>query len=299
MSRLTARALVVTCAAALAGASGGGASTQSNFPLQLSTQKLAPLKGSRYELWVIEGQRKLSAGTFNVTPSGKLVTTNGRAATFAASVDPAAADAIAVTVEPSPDPSRAPTPIVALVGKPAGDTAKLRFPIDLSRLSGSFLLATPTNGENTSETAGVWFLRVAAGMKMLPSLNLPQLPAAGWAWEGWGVTQRTPLTSGRFRSARGADLAAPFSGPKAGPPFPGEDFLRKLPAPVRAPVDLSDGNSMIVLTIEPDLRGKDPTGPAPFSIKPLIATVASGAPDHASLRLRRDLSTVPTATATF
>jgi hypothetical protein len=294
------RAVLVLAAAGSVAAlavSGGTAGTQSTFPLRLSFQKLAPIAGSHYEVWVIDGERKVSAGTFNITSAGKLVTRAGRRASFASPIDPTQADAIAVTIERSPDPSRAPSKVVVLAGKPSGTVAKLRFPVQLGRISGTFLLATPTDDDATNDAAGVWFLRVAGGMRA--SLMLPRLPAAGWVWEGWGVTQSTPLTSGRFRSAAGADLASPFSGPKAGPAFPGEDFVRNLPAAVSSPVRLNDGSSMIVITLEPDLRGKDPTGPAPFSIKPLVATVAAGAQDHVSMRLRRDLSTVPAGTARF
>jgi hypothetical protein len=297
MSKRTFLGLTTACLAAAFVTSSGAAPTQGSFPLRLSTQTLEPLEGSHYEVWVVEGQRKLSAGKFNVSPAGKLVTTAGAPASFGSPIDPAGADTIAVTIEPSPDPSRAPSPIAVVAGKPGANMAKLRFPIQLGRITGSFLLATPTDDDSANETAGVWFLRAAGGMK--PSLALPRLPAAGWVWEGWGVTQKTPLTTGRFKSPRGADLAAPFSGPKAGPPFPGEDFVRNTPTGVMTPVNLSDGSSMIVLTLEPDIRGKDPTGAEPFSIKPLVAAVAADARDHMSIRLRRDLSSVPTATARF
>jgi hypothetical protein len=113
------------------------------------------------------------------------------------------------------------------------------------------------------------------------------------------MTQGVPLSTGRFTRASGADQSAHFSGPLPGPPFPGEDFLNSLPAGVNAPVNLAGGASMAVVTVEPDLNGADPTGPGPFSIKPLVAAIASGAADHMSIRLHRDLSTVSTGSATF
>jgi len=100
-------------------------------------------------------------------------------------------------------------------------------------------------------------------------------------------------------SASGADSAAPFSGPNAGPPFPGEDFLANLPSGVSAPVNLADGSSLAVLTIEPNLGGADPTGAGPFSIKPLKSMIAAGQADHASVGMERDLSEVPSGTARF
>jgi hypothetical protein len=292
MSRRMICAVVTGCAAGVLIAVGGAGGAQGTFRLRVSAQKLPALKGARYEVWVIDGKRKLSAGTFNPRSTRY-------SRSFASRVDPAKADAIAVTIEPKPDPSPGPSPIVILLGKSGTHSAKLRFPVKLKRISGRFLLATPTDDDSANETAGVWFLRIAAGMKMRPSLVLPKLPAAGWVWEGWGVTQNTPLSSGRFTSARGADRSSRFSGPKAGPPFPGEDFLQNLPARVSEPVRLNDGSSMVVLTLEPNLRGTDPTGAAPFSIKPLVATVARGARDHTSISLRRDLKSVPSGTARF
>lgn len=163
-------------------------------------------------------------------------------------------------------------------------------------MEGSFILATPTDSVMTNETAGVWFLDPAAGPG--PSLTLPDLPA-GWVFEGWGVTQGQPLTTGRFSEASGADSAAPFSGPNPGPPFPGEDYLQNLPPGITPPVDLADGSSVIVITLEPDMAGVDPTGDGPFSIKPLLAAVPDGAPDHTSIGLDRDLSTTPRGRAMF
>jgi hypothetical protein len=203
---------------------------------------------------------------------------------------------IVVTIEPLPDPDPGPSGIAILVGTPAKRAAELAFPVDLTGAAGSFILATPTDADTTDETAGVWFLDPTAGPGA--SLDLPTLPT-GWVFEGWGVTQGSPLTTGRFTSVSGADLSSPFSGPNPGPPFPGEDFLANLPAGITPPVDLADGSSMIVITVEPDLGGVDPTGPGPFSIKPLVTPVAAGAAPHTSIALSQDLSTVPSGHASF
>jgi anti-sigma-K factor RskA len=273
----------------LAAAVAGAVSARSSVSdVRLAAKNLPRLQGARYELWIIYGNTKLSAGKFNVDASGKVA---GR---LRSARDPGRADMLAVTIEPRGDRDPKPSATVILAGRPSGNGARLAFPIDLRRLSGSFLLATPTDDDNSDETAGIWFLTPS----MQASLRLPTTPA-GWAWEGWGVTQETPLTTGRFVKAAGADRAAPFSGPKPGPPFPGEDFLQRLPSGISAPADLADGTSMVVLTLEPDLAGKDPTGPAPFSIKPLVGTVPAQAQDHRSLPLRRDLTGLPTGRASF
>jgi hypothetical protein len=264
--------------------------------IKLRVERLQRLEGAFYELWVVKGTRKESAGSFNVTDSGRLEDGFGHRARFFSRIDPAQADALVVTIEPLPDPDPGPSGIAILTGAPGRHDAMLRFPVNLRRMRGSFILATPTDSDSTNETAGVWFLDPAAGPG--PSLILPQLPG-GWVFEGWGVTQGHPLTTGRFTAASGADSAAPFSGPNPGPPFPGEDFLMNLPPEITRPVDLADGSSAIVLTLEPDLSGVDPTGEGPFSIKPLLAAVPAGAADHTSIELSLDLSTVPIGRATY
>ncbi len=56
---------------------------------------------------------------------------------------------------------------------------------------------------------------------------------------------------------------------------------------------------MVVVTIEPDLGGADPTGAGPFSIKPLVRAIPAAAADHRSIELMRDLSSVPGGTASY
>jgi hypothetical protein len=265
------------------------------FQIHLTTHQLVHLDGAFYELWTVFGSQKLSAGAFNVDADGNLVDGFGHPARFFSTRNPAHADALVVTIEPSPDPDLGPSGIAILVGMPHRHRASLAFPVDLSTVAGSFILATPTDSSTSDETSGLWFLDPAGPG---PSLTLPALPS-GWVWEGWGVTQGVPLSSGRFTEASGADQSDLFSGPLPGPPFPGEDFLHNLPAGVSTPVNLADGSSVAVVTIEPDLGGTDPTGPGPFSIKPLIGAIPEGAADHTSIPLQRDLSSVPSGSATF
>ena len=107
------------------------------------------------------------------------------------------------------------------------------------------------------------------------------------------------LSSGRFSSASGADAAAPFSGPNAGPPFPGEDFVANLTSGISAPVNLADGASLVVISFEPDLAGADPTGAGPFAIKPLVAEVPAGLADHTLTALGANLGSVPSGSASI
>jgi hypothetical protein len=286
------RAVAAALAAVLIGLVPASAQAGApKHPLAIAAKDLPRLTGALYEAWVITGDRKLSAGVFNVRERR-----HRNVVLLRSPIDPARADMIVVTIEPVPDPDPGPSSVAILVGKPGRHVAALRFPSDLSEAAGTYLLATPTDDDPANETGGVWFVDPAAGPG--PSLKLPQ-PPAGWVFEGWGVTQGTPLTTGRFTNVAGSDLASPFSGPNPGPPFPGEDFLTGLPAGVTPPVNLADGGSMVVVTLEPDIGGVDPTGDGPFSIKPLVASVPAGASPGTSMQLRRDLSTVPRGVALF
>ncbi len=277
-------------------APAGASYLRRSYEIKLRPTGLEHLDEGFYELWAVHGARKISAGSFNVDSDGTLVDGFGHRARFFSPRNPARADALVVTVEPLPDPDPDPSGIVVLSGRPRRDSARLRFPADLSEAGGSFILATPTDDDSSNEKAGIWFLDPdpAPG----PSLQLPDLPD-GWVWEGWGVTQQTPLSSGRFSSATGPDDSSEFSGPLPGPPFPGEDFLSNLPESVNPPVVLADGSSMVVLTVEPDLQGEDPTGAGPFSIKPLVKAIPADAADHQSIPLMLDLSSVPGGKASY
>lgn len=262
-----------------------GAMSSTASTLTLDVQSLPTLDEGVYEGWAIDGDEKVSTGTFHA----------GDDLSFDVDRDLAEADSIMVTVEPQPDDDPAPSGVVLLQGAVEDGTADLAFPVDLANASGSYILATPTNGADSQETAGVWFLDVPDPS---PALELPTL-GDGWSYEGWAVTQGQPVTSGRFDAPSGADDFDGYSGDQAAPPFPGEDFLRNAPDDLDFPADLADGSSRIVVSVEPDVDGEDPTGPAPFQIKPLVGDVPADADDHTDLDLQRNLDGVPSGTATI
>ena len=265
----------LTFGADLSGASGGFIlrtptdDPPTTFSLDFASQGLEVLSEGVYEGWLIVGEDKISTGTFKDPAAAAMTTTT----------DPATADMFVLTIEPDDDADPDPSGIVVLSGAFGTDGAPsaLSFGADLSSAAGGFFLRTPTDDATNAtpnDEAGVWFID-PTGPMMAPGLSLPALPA-GWVYEGWAVTQGTPLTTGRFSDPAMADLDAPFSDP--GPPFPGEDFLTNLPMGVTPPVNLADGSSMIVISVEPDLAGVDPTGPGPFAIKPLALPIPENHP---------------------
>jgi hypothetical protein len=242
-----------------------------------------------YEGWIMVDGAPQTAGIFTVDGEG-----NPSQRSFDLDADAlSAATAYILTIEPSPDPNPAPSDVHILAGDFAatGATLTVDHPAavgtDFTAASGSFILATPTDDDDTNEASGVWFLDPSGPSA---ALSLPDLPA-GWAYEGWAVIDGQPVTTGTFTGAAGADSAAPYSGSNPAPPFPGEDFLVNAPSGATFPVDLTDG--MIVVSVEP----VPDNSPAPFALKPLLRRIEGGEV-HSSISLNNNAAaTNPTGTA--
>jgi hypothetical protein len=262
---------------------------QSPTPLNTITFTLNGVEDvspAHLEGWAIFGEEKVSTGKFDI----------GDTLSFTLERDLRGADLFVITIEAEGDTDAEPSGIVLLSGPLVDGTADLAFPVDFSDIAGTYILATPTDGADTNELSGIWFLQLpgppTAGLS-LPDLN------EGWVYEGWVVNSGTPLTSGRFSSAEGVDLFDGYSSTEPGPPFPGEDYLENEPAGLTFPIDLSDGASLAVISVEPDLEGSDPTGDTPFAVKPLVGSIPLDAADHVNYNMDQNLESVPSGTATL
>jgi len=231
-----------------------------------------------YEGWMIVDGKAITTGVFNVDGTGKLSKTSFPVN----SADLAKAD-------PTP------TNVHILAGDFSGTNGALTVShgsaigTDFTTAMGSYILATPTDGMMNNENSGVWWLNLPGPTS---ALTLPTLPA-GWKYEGWAVIGGTPVSTGTFTSAMGADDAAAFSGAMGSPPFPGEDFLLNAPAGLTFPTDLS--GATVVISVEPS----PDNSPAPFALKPLVANVPASAMDHVSYNMMNNAgATNPTGTAT-
>lgn len=246
-----------------------------------------------YEGWLIVDGAPVSAGIFSVDANGNLSETAFELDTD----DIENATTYVLTIEPSPDSDPSPSSVHILAGDFSGGNAGLTvnhgaaIGTDFTAATGSYILATPTDGgSDTNENSGVWWLDPAQGPGA--GLDLPALPD-GWVYEGWAVIDGTPITTGRFTAASGADDAATFSGSAGGPPFPGEDFLNNAPAGLTFPTDLSGATVVISVEPQPD------NSAAPFALKPLVGGVPNPAADHTSYNMNNNATaTNPTGTVT-
>lgn len=256
-------------------------SSSSDAGLDLSLAGVEPLSnGFHYEGWLIIDGQPVTTGKFNVNDGGALVSLSGSAISggmFDIDADIDDATAFVLTIEPAGDTDTVPAATKYMGGDIVSGQTQLSISHgsslgdDFASSTGNYILATPTNGADSNELSGIWWLDPSSG-SMQPGLDLPTLPA-GWRYEGWSVINGSPVTTGTFTSVASADDFAGFSGAQAGPPFPGEDFLTSAPAGQSFPTDLS--GTVAVISVEP-FPDNDP---APFTLKPLVGNVpASAAP---------------------
>lgn len=250
--------------------------------------------GFHYEGWAIIDGEPVTTGKFNIE-NGAVVTLEGTEMDmFDVAADLASATAIVITIEPAGDTDTLPADTHIAAGDVVDGTAELSIAhpaalgTDFSDAAGTYVLATPSTDTASDELSGVWFLSLPGPEA---SLLLPALPT-GWKYEGWGVVEGTPLTTGKFVDVAAADESSPFGGPGRMPPFPGEDFVANAPEGVTLPTDLS--GATIVISVESDPDDSD----APFALKPLVGQVPENAePEPTSYSLELNIGDLPSGTA--
>jgi hypothetical protein len=262
--------------------------------LDLSFEGLSPLGPDfRYEGWLIVDGMPVSTGKFNITPSGQM-----SKRVFNVQKDYMdKATMFVLSIEPQPDNDPGPSDTKILAGAFSDGMADLTInhmaalKTDFATSMGKYILATPTNGPNTNEKSGIWFLSLESGSPMA-GLDLPQLPV-GWVYEGWTVIDGMPVSSGKFDMVSGvADMFDGYSSQEnPGPPFPGEDYLMNAPSGLTFPTDISGGYAVISVEPYPD------NSPEPFAIKPLAGMIPSDAMDHKTYMMDLNAASFPSGMA--
>jgi hypothetical protein len=273
-------------------------SNNDDFYLDLSFENLMPLASGHYEGWLIVDGSPVSTGKFNINAQGDLLDhMTGAMLTMpflVMDLDVANVQMFVLSIEDEGDTDAIPGTVKPLAGVVdgtglAGDISH-NIGVDLTGISGEYILATPSNGADTDERSGIWYLNRSTGTPVA-GLNLPDLTSTDWIYEGWVVIGGVPVTSGRFNMADGVDEFDGYSSDQGYPPFPGEDFLMNAPSGVTFPTDLRD--QLAVISIEPRVDND----PAPFQFKPLVGTVPTDAVDHLEYQL--DDMTAGLATGMF
>ena len=262
--------------------------------LTITFSNLADPGEDHYEGWLIVDGSPVSTGKFTVNSAGKLVDLDGNeiSSFTVKSVNTDKLSKFVLSLEPKGDTDSVPASINPLAGDFVDGKANLspNLGVTLSSISGVYILATPTDGADTNENSGIWFLDPSG-----PSvgLNLPDLTGTDWVYEGWVVIDGVPVTTGKFNSTNQADDFNGYSSTQASPPFPGEDFLVNAPSGLTFPTDIAGAKA--VISIEP----RNDNSPAPFQFKPLVGDIPSDAQDHVAYQLTDMSDSLATGTVSF
>ncbi|PWG05091.1 anti-sigma factor [Polaribacter aquimarinus] len=240
-----------------------------------------------YEGWLIVDGNPVSTGTFTSVSFPQTYTVGIS--------DLQSATKFVLTIEPAGETGAAalaPAATKLLAGDFSGNSASVNsdnIVVDnsgsiktLGASRGKYILATPTDADTTNEASGVWFLDNSNAPPAVAGLGLPTL-SAGWKYEGWVVLNGTPVSTGTFTTAEGADdnaTTSPYKGTTGnGPGFPGEDYLIGSAAGVNFPTDLK--GATVVISVEPS----PDNSPTPFTLKPLAHVVPANAANHTVLTM--------------
>ncbi|WP_204347070.1 anti-sigma factor [Psychroserpens algicola] len=242
-----------------------------------------------YEGWIIVDGAPVSTGTFSSVAFPQ---------TFSVDTEQLnSATTFVLSIEPAVDPDPAPAATKILAGDFSGNSASVDsngIVANFSASTGTYILATPTDTDDSNEESGVWFLDNSSGSPVT-GLDLPTL-TDGWVYEGWAVINGTPISTGTFTDPSAADANAATSMFKGdannGPNYPGEDYLQNAPAGMIFPTDLR--GQTIVISVEPSPDNST----MPFTLKPLAHMVPTDAMTHTALSLGTGPVTVITGSVT-
>lgn len=248
-----------------------------NSELTLNLNGLEPLGIDYvYDGWIIVKGEPISTGTFSSVTFPQTFSVNRSQLT--------SATMFVLSIEPAIDIDPAPAETKILAGVFSGSSAQVdsnSIVGDFSSSSGTYILATPTDMDDTNEASGVWFLD-NSGSSPMTGLNLPELQN-GWKYEGWAVIDGMPVSTGTFTSVMDFDDNAensPYKGDSGnGPSFSGEDYLQNAPIGLSFPTDLR--GTTVVISVEP----YPDNSPMPFTLKPLAHMVPNDAMVHSAITM--------------
>lgn len=192
-------------------------------------------------------------------------------------------ESLFVTIENEGDRDEIPNDFIFMESKLTDKKALLTFVLDISDSDNSFILSSPTDGNSTiNEQSGVWFKDAKENKN---SLTLPKLPSHfRYQARVFNSSNDKPLNVGSFTNTAEADDSRVYSLSFDGYNYPGEDFLRNLPQPLEAPLNLANGEYSINISVEPFKDNTDPTGDDVF-LEILTADIASNYKPQESINL--------------
>lgn len=225
-------------------------------------ERLPPAATVHYELWEHrpdDGEARI--GAFRVLEGGGLVDMAGETVSGWPLADPPLPGTeYLVTVEPEDSLADTRGERVLLRGQLKTTEAQLTFALPALPPKGSAVLGSPTSTK-APETAGVWLASAWRGdLPVTRGSALPVSPV-GWTYALWVVTGAdTTLLAGRFTDPARADEDALYGETAQKPTLPGEDFLQRAPDNATFPLNLADGKTHVLVSLE-STRAESPDRP--------------------------------------
>ena len=225
----------------------------------LTFNNLRPLPGDYHlEGWVVMSDlTTLSLGKFTVGSGGKLFNLAGEeliTRRFDTSFPLDSARIAYITIEPPDDVDDSPSTTRLMGGLFVEGSAELRT-TDVEGIEdalilarGNYIIETPTNGPDSFEQSGIWFVNLTGGP---PARGLRiTTPIPGWKHQGWVDIDGVPLNMGVISHHSQPDDSNIYSGPQPGYNYPGEDFLTNAPPSLTFPLSLA--GVRVTISLEPD-----------------------------------------------
>ncbi|MDE2958347.1 MAG: hypothetical protein OXU68_15275 [Bacteroidota bacterium] len=246
-----------------AGCDSGGdeADDMESGSLILSVSQMAPLPEDYHlEGWVTTlTSPARSIGKFAIDASGALVDLRGNpieARRFETDFSLDSAQVMYITIEPPGDADSAPSDtrlmgglfIDGQVSLSAADFEGIEDELILA--AGTYIVDTPTDGPDTNNDSGIWFVNLTGGP---PARGLRvAIPIQGWQYQAWTEFDDIAVNMGIITHHSRPDDSSVHSGSQPGYNYPGEDFLINAPPGLIFPLSVEGTRVYVTLEPEPD-----------------------------------------------
>ena len=229
--------------------------------LILSVSQMAPLPGDYHlEGWVTTlANPARSIGKFAVDASGALVDLTGtpiEARRFDTGFSLDSAQVLYITIEPPGDTNDSPSDTRLMGGLFIDGQASLQaadfegIEDELILAAGTYIVDTPTDGPDTNNDSGIWFVNLTGGP---PARGLrAAIPIQGWQYQAWTEFDDIAINMGIITHHSRPDDSSMHSGPQLGYNYPGEDFLFNPPPGLVFPISVEGARVYVTLEPEPD-----------------------------------------------
>jgi len=247
--------------------------------LTFESDNFPTLQFGHYALWnVSSSDQHQFLKRFN-SVNNQLVSLDGSDLTSIEIDDDTEITQLAVTIEMEGDRDEIPNNFELMLGPVVESRANLKFDMEIPIQNNSFVLATPSDGNQTiNELSGIWFVDRDLERE---SLSLPELNNSMFIYQARVINTQInqTLMIGRFRDPKSPDDFQNHSLTFQVFNFPGEDFLRNLPDGLEPPLNLSNGNYRVIISLEPFFNDSDFTGDDIF-IELFNTDISSTLPPH-------------------